>query len=103
MKHPLQDISIFKIYMPESNPIITTAYSKSGMTVNAWKGFIDKPIAKATGYGYDKTHTALENAIRKMLSPELEKKFKGDGGCGFESVRKAFSELGPSYDIQIMI
>lgn len=111
MPNPLEDLSIFHISTPKDKKTgaraahgwITIKYSKSNMSALAFYHYQNKPIARATGYGYDKTHTALAQAVQNLANVVLP--CSGDEGySAVERCAKAkgiklkeLRNLGPKY------
>jgi hypothetical protein len=92
MANPLEELSIFHISTPKDKKTgerrafgwITVKYSRHG-TALAYYNYVERAIARATGGGYDKTHTALAGAIEKLAGVQLTV----DGGAGFEAVQSS--------------
>ncbi len=90
VKNPIvsQRIDHFKISFKdpdtnsEINLLIVTGFTPQGYTCYAWHGYSDKIIGQAGGYGYDKTHSALAEAIHTITGADM-----GNAGPGgFQSV-----------------
>jgi len=78
MNNPLEALSIFRIVAPKSTTgeraafgWITIRYGATG-TAQAFYNYEQRPTARATGGGYDKTGAALGKAVEKLLHVTLE-------------------------------
>lgn len=91
MTNPIRDIHLFLVKKGKVGDLITVAYSKgnSGM-VRAFHGYGDRTIGKAGGGGYDKIHTALQEAIEFLYEVKLD----SNGAAGFHSVEEGAKKHG---------
>lgn len=108
----MRDVRIFRLSNSQNaelgyqERIIITAYSRSGLTVSAWNGYSDKIIGRASGGGYDKTHTALASAIAwivKERSGVVVPLGYNEGAAGFEAVARAVEALGLGWKVEKVI
>lgn len=91
MKNPLEGISLFRAYrvgeVPEQGQMIVVRY---GACARAFYGFGEKVVGKASGYGYDKVHTALADAIENLYQVPLQ----ANGAGGWTIVREGAQKAG---------
>jgi hypothetical protein len=88
MKNPLNDLHIFRTTKRGTPPqMIVVRY---GSAARAFEGFGERVIGSATGYGYDKVHSALDQAIERLYSVDLD----SNGAAGFSAVQTAAKKRG---------
>lgn len=93
MKNPIvkHSINVFRVSKDGNRFTIVTSYGSSGYnTCYAFHGFSDTIIGRAGGCGYDKTHTALQNGIEKLIGQKID----ADGGAGFNNVSNGCAQFG---------
>lgn len=91
MKNPIvaNSMSVFDLTETATGATrrVIITYGKSGYCpAYAFDGYSDRVIGKAGGCGYDKTHTALGNAISHILLLKGTAKVGYEGGAGFQAV-----------------
>ncbi len=92
-KNPIDEIGIWKARRGNDTRMIVTAYTRGG-TVQAFDGFGCTVIGRARGGGYDKTSTALGNAIEKIFGVTLD----ADGAQG----EMAIIESAKAHGIEVI-
>ncbi len=96
VKNPVHElgIAVFRVTWRKDKTtnerVIVTGYRPQGETCYAWNGYSDEVLAKAGGYGYDKTSSALKVAIQKLAGWSLDV----NGAAGCEAVVKAAAKHG---------
>lgn len=98
MTNPFNGLYLYKIEYEDGcrsqyRDLIAIAYQGKSGIVRAYHGYGDRILAKVGGYGYDKIHTALAEAIEKLTGVDLQV----NGAAGAEAV----IEAARSHDIKV--